>query len=134
VEKKIDQNYSKELESLRSENESLKRELDALKGSAKTSNATEFDIDFFQFLLDTLPDSIYFKDKESRFIFASRKLCKAFKVNGCSDLIGRTDFDFFTPEHAQPAFDDEQEIIKTGIPKLNIVEKETWADGSETFV
>src|SRR5262249_10580595 len=48
--------------------------------------------------------------------------------------LGKSDFDFFTPDHAQPAFDDEQEMIRTGVPVIDKEEKETWPDGSETWV
>jgi PAS domain S-box-containing protein len=50
------------------------------------------------------------------------------------ELEGLTDFDLFTNEHAQQAFEDEQEILRTEKPKLNNIEKETWEDGSVTWV
>ena len=50
------------------------------------------------------------------------------------DLDGMTDFDLFSQEHAQQAYDDEQEIIETGKAMVNEVEKETWPDGTVTWV
>ncbi|HEY5529056.1 MAG TPA: response regulator, partial [Thermoleophilia bacterium] len=44
------------------------------------------------------------------------------------------DFDFFTEEHARPAFEDEQEIMRTGLPIVGLEEKETRTDGPDTWV
>ncbi len=52
-----------------------------------------------------------------------------FHVRDSSAMIGKTDHDFFTPEHAQPAHADEREIIRTGEPIINKLEKETLPDG-----
>ena len=49
-------------------------------------------------------------------------------------MVGKTDFDFFREEHAIRASADEQEIIRTGCPMVNREERETWADGRETWV
>src|SRR5262249_11019244 len=43
------------------------------------------------------------------------------------------DFDYFTPEHAEPAFQDEQEVMRTGRALRARVEKETWAGGSTSW-
>ncbi len=91
-----------------------------------------------RFLLRTLaehiPDKIYFKDTESRFIWASRETLLKFNTTDPADVLGKTDFDFFREEHARPAFEDEQRIIRTGEPLVNVEERETWADGHETWV
>ncbi len=84
-------------------------------------------------LLDNVPDLIYFKDKDSKFIRASKSLIGIHKLNTLDDLIGKSDFDFFG-EHAKKAFQDEQEIIQTETPKLNMVEQEDRSDGSQTWV
>ncbi len=84
-------------------------------------------------LLDTIPDHIYFKDVDSRFIRNSRAHAKSFGVEDPNDLIGKTDFDFFSEEHARQAFEDEQEIIRSGKPLIGIEEKETWPDGHITW-
>src|ERR1035437_875804 len=43
------------------------------------------------------------------------------------------DFDFFTEEHARPAYEDEQDVIRTGQPLFGKVEKETHGDGRTTW-
>lgn len=84
-------------------------------------------------LLDTVPEYIYFKDEKSRFIRLSRSLAKAFGLNDPSEAVGKTDFDYFSSEHAQLAFEGEQEIIRTG-RTLSIEERETWTDHPDTWV
>ncbi|MBI3466933.1 MAG: PAS domain-containing protein, partial [Planctomycetes bacterium] len=85
-------------------------------------------------LMDNVPDAIYFKDAASRFIRINKALADK---NGLADprqAIDKTDFDFFTPEHAQPALEDEQEVMKAGRPIVGKEEKETWPDGGVTWV
>jgi PAS domain S-box-containing protein len=89
--------------------------------------------DMFQTFLDTATDNIYFKDRQSRMTLICKKMKEWFKEKGINEFIGKTDFDFFTIEHAQQAYDDEQELMRTGIPMINKEEKETWEDGSETW-
>ena len=85
-------------------------------------------------LMDNIPDNIYFKDAQSRFIKLNNSIVKTFGFKNEDEVIGKTDFDIFLNEHAQQAFNDEQEIIRTGKPLIGIEEKETWPDGSITWV
>src|SRR6202035_544253 len=79
-------------------------------------------------LMDNLPDHIYFKDRESRFIAVNRAMAALVALEDPSDVFGKTDADLFALEHAQAALRDEEEILHTGQPLVNIEEKETWPD------
>jgi PAS domain S-box-containing protein len=100
----------------------------------KTEDALTLQHHLFRFLIDSLPDHIYFKDLESRFISVNKAQANVFDLTDPLLANGKTDFDFFTNEHARKAFEDEQNILHTGNPIINKEEKETWPDGSETWV
>ncbi len=85
-------------------------------------------------LMDSMPDTIYFKDAQSRFLRVNTALAARFGLAHPDDAVGKSDFDFFTEEHARPAFDDEQAVVKTGQPVIDKEEKETWTGGRETWV
>ena len=85
-------------------------------------------------LMDNTPDHIYYKDADSRFTMISRALATSFGLGEASQAVGKADFDFFTDEHARRAFEDEQEIIRTGVPVIDLEERETRLDGRETWV
>jgi two-component system, sensor histidine kinase and response regulator len=86
----------------------------------------------FRTLMENIPDKIYFKDLQSRFIRINA--AQHFHLGDPALAIGKSDFDFFTEEHAREAFADEQEVIRTGLPLIGKEEKETWPDGHETWV
>ncbi len=85
-------------------------------------------------LMDHTTDNIYFKDGSSRFLRINSSQSSWLGLNAPADAVGKTDFDFFSKEHAQQAFDDEQEVIRTGKAIVGKEEKETWPDGSATWV
>ena len=85
-------------------------------------------------LMDNLPDNIYFKDAAGRFLRVNKALTTYFGLSDPAQAIGKTDFDFFTEEHARSACADEQEIIRTGQPVVGKEEKETWLDGRVRWV
>ncbi|MGA3172490.1 MAG: PAS domain-containing protein [Chthoniobacteraceae bacterium] len=97
------------------------------RGGAERQLTQEKDI--LRALLETMPERIYFKDPQSRFIRVNPAMLKLFKVEHQEDVIGKTDFDFFLPEHAEQAFADEQEILRTGNAIEGKVEKETLPNG-----
>ncbi len=84
--------------------------------------------------LHTTSDQVYFKDLESRFIRISDSQAARFGFDTAEEAIGKTDFDVFSHEHAHEAFDDEQEIIRTGQPIVDVEERETFPNGGEAWV
>jgi PAS domain S-box-containing protein len=91
-----------------------------------------------RFLVDTLmehvPDFIYFKDAESRFLRINRAFAQRVGLGDPAEAVGKTDFDLFSPDHAEAAWKDEQEIIRSGRPVLNLEERETWPDRPSAWV
>jgi PAS domain S-box-containing protein len=135
--------------SSRSAAEKLNRRLQQSEDRFRTANAeleqkiaeaklTEgllaYERDLLRMLLEHSPDAIYFKDCDGRFIKCGRAIARHLGMESAAEAVGKTDFDFFTEEHARPAFDCEQEIIRSGNPVIGLVEKETWPDGRETWV
>ncbi|QQS37270.1 MAG: PAS domain-containing sensor histidine kinase [Ignavibacteriales bacterium] len=100
----------------------------------KKDKEAAFYKNLLQNLLDNVPDTIYFKDKDSRFILINRAQIYNLGVKTSEDAVGKTDFDYFTPDHAADAFDDEQKIIRTGIPLIDKSEKIRRADGEFRWV
>jgi sigma-B regulation protein RsbU (phosphoserine phosphatase) len=100
----------------------------------ETEQALARERNLLKTLMDHLPYSIYFKDLDSRFIAVSRALALAFGKMDPAEVIGKTDHDFFSTEHADGALADERKIIRTGKPLINYEEKETWPDRDDNWV
>jgi diguanylate cyclase (GGDEF)-like protein/PAS domain S-box-containing protein len=86
-------------------------------------------------LLETPGERVFFKDLESRFLRISTSFLVDYAHGASMDeVIGKTDFDFFSDEHACAAFEDEQRIIRTGEPMLGKIERETFHDRPDAWV
>ena len=77
-------------------------------------------------VLDSLPDIIYFKDRELRFTRINLALARKFGLSDPTQAIGKTDFDFFAGEDARALRDDEEEIIRTGQPLVGKEKQVRW--------
>ena len=85
-------------------------------------------------LVDSIPDSIYCKDRQSRFVIINQALAGRFALNHPREAVGKTDFDFFTERHATEARCDEEQVMSTGRALVSKEEPETWPDGTVTWV
>jgi PAS domain S-box-containing protein len=94
----------------------------------------DVNLHLFRALLEHTPDSVYFKDLESRFIRISARQAERYGLSDAADAVGKTDADFFAPEHALAALRDEQQIIQTGQPIVGKEERQAWPDGRRTWV
>ncbi|HRH95805.1 MAG TPA: PAS domain-containing protein [Prosthecobacter sp.] len=86
-------------------------------------------VDFLRGLLDYIPDRIYFKDLQGRFILVSKSLADYLGAQNADEVVGKSDFDFFDKELAQAAFDDEQEVMRSGRAITGKVEEKLLLDG-----
>ncbi|MBA3869428.1 MAG: PAS domain-containing protein [Chloroflexota bacterium] len=74
-------------------------------------------------LIDHLPDGIYIKDTESRFVVANRTVAHLMGMATPDELLGKTDFEFFSPELASKYHEDEQTVMRTGLPLISQEER-----------
>jgi PAS domain S-box-containing protein len=85
-------------------------------------------------LLDHVPDAVYFKDADSKFLRISRSLAEGLKLAEPGLAVGRSDFDFFPEPYAHAARDDELQIMRSGEPLVGREEQGNWPDGSVRWV
>jgi PAS domain S-box-containing protein len=143
--KKMQQEVLEKNEELRAQEEELRQNLEEMQATQedlhrqieenkKSQEALGKEKALMDALLNNVPEHIYFKDKQSRFIRFSKSMVKLFGLKKEEELIGKSDFDFFTDEHARPAYEDEQRIIKTGKAIIDQEEKEVMDDGRISWV
>jgi methyl-accepting chemotaxis protein len=118
------------MEELEATQEAIQRQVEELTTLKQELEKERY---LFDALMNFLPDSIYYKDKSSKLIRVSKHMADTFHKRP-SELIGKSDFDFQDAEHAIKAFEDELNIMRTRKPLVDIVEKETRADGTEVWV
>ena len=86
-------------------------------------------------LLANPEERVFFKDRDSRFLLVSVGfLASLAHGRPLDEVIGKTDFDIFSPPHAVAAFEDEQRVIDTGQPMLAKLERETYHDRPDAWV
>jgi PAS domain S-box-containing protein len=84
-------------------------------------------------MLQTLPDYVYFKDINSKFLRISESMVELFGAKTSQEIIGKSDFDFHKATDAKMYFDEEQQIIKNGKGFINIIRKGTDERGDELW-
>jgi PAS domain S-box-containing protein len=89
----------------------------------------------FRNLLANPEERVFFKDLDSRFLLVSAGFLLD-QAQGCSldEVIGKSDFDMFSDEHAMAAYEDEQRIVQTGEPLVAKIERETFRDRPDAWV
>ena len=105
------------------------------QGRQEGESRRELELSCMSNLLSTAEERVYFKDLMSRFLLVSAGWIAAYAPGrAAEELIGNTDFDVFSDQHASAAFDDEQQIIRTGEPIVGKVERETYSGQAPAWV
>jgi PAS domain S-box-containing protein len=96
-----------------------RRALSDAAAAAKERDRIRKECDLMRVILDNLPDCIYAKDKEGRFVLNNIAHARNLGAESPVMMRGKTDFDFFPRELAAQFFADEMKIMETGIPVIN---------------
>ena len=75
-----------------------------------------------QALIDWLPDNLWVKDVNSRFVISNKVTATRMGFAEPADLIGKTDLELLPKEIAQKFFTDEQAIVRSGQPMIDMEE------------
>ncbi len=87
------------------------------------------ELELLRAVMASVPDLIYAKDLESRFLFANQGTADVMGAASGKELRGKSDFDYFPTELAAGFYQDEQKVIQTGIPLVSQDEHIREADG-----
>jgi PAS domain S-box-containing protein len=85
-------------------------------------------------LIDNIPDYIFVKDTESRFIINNVAHMRSLKTSSQEELVGKMDADFVAQELAERYYADEQEIIRLARPLIDREELVVGPDGREKWL
>lgn len=85
-------------------------------------------------LIDSMPDWIYIKDSESRYILSNKHKASSHGVDDPETMNGKTDFDYYPEKMANSFYADEQAIMKSGMPIINKEEKALDKDNNEIIL
>ncbi len=122
------QESSRDLESAISELQTEARQKEQIHADLEYQNM------LLDGLMDAIPDNIYFKDSEGRYLRINRAKAQHSGLKSPDEGRGKTDFDYFPAAHAQAAYEVEKRIMQTGKPLIDHEEKLVWPSGKITWV
>ncbi len=99
-----------------------------------TESALEDERHLLHQLIENIPNNIYFKDQQSRFVMVNKATAQKMGFEESRDIIGKTDHDFFGKAHADKSRKDEVHIMETLEPQEELIERETWEGDEVTWV
>jgi PAS domain S-box-containing protein len=92
----------------------------AIRKVAEAALAQERDL--LHTLMDNIPDTIYFKDRFSRYTRINRAQARFLGLTDPTEAVGKTDADFQPPELSGKFFFEEQDLLQTGQPLIDRME------------
>lgn len=90
--------------------------------------------DMLQLLIDVIPSPIYIKNEKSEFLRVNKALVNLLGARSAEDVVGKTDFNFYSNEEAEKMRADELKILETGKPIFNKIEQSDWNDKNIIWV
>lgn len=87
---------------------------------------------FFSCVIDAVADPIFVKDEEHRFVLMNEAMCR-FIGYSKQELLGKSDYDFFSAEEAKVFWEKDDEVFRDGQTVEN-VESLTGADGRTRII
>jgi PAS domain S-box-containing protein len=87
-----------------------------------------------QALIDCLPDNLWVKDVKSRFVICNQATATRMGFAASADLIGKTDLELLSPQIANKSYANEQNIVRSGQPMIDMEECVFGASRDKTWI
>ncbi|MBC7869588.1 MAG: PAS domain S-box protein, partial [Chitinophagaceae bacterium] len=100
----------------------------------KAEDALRTERNLLHMLMENIPDTIYFKDSDSRFTRVNQAECHLLGVDNPDDMIGKMDSDFQAPDLAALFYAEEQQLFTTGEPIIDRIEYNPMPDGTPRWL
>jgi PAS domain S-box-containing protein len=85
-------------------------------------------------LMDYLPDAVFFKDAEGKFVRINRTLAGWYGLSDPEKATGKSEADYAPKEFARATREAEKKILENGMPLLDQEERIIGADGKHHWV
>ncbi|HQH56763.1 MAG TPA: PAS domain-containing protein [Candidatus Marinimicrobia bacterium] len=95
----------------------------------RAEEALQYEKSLMDALMNNIPDSIYFKDRQCRLLKISRHMMKSLNMTQESDYYLKTDIDLFGEEFGRATVESDLQLMETGKPIIGLVEGRKLPDG-----
>lgn len=90
---------------------------------------------FLQLILDNIPQQIFWKDRELTYLGCNRHWAKTAGLEDTAEIVGKNDYDLpWEPGEADYYIGQDQRVLETGQPILNMIEHKLQANGERMWV
>jgi len=102
----------------------------------KTSkDALQKSKDILQKIIDALPQSVFWKDKDSVFLGCNRRFLKMVGLQNLEEIIGKTDYDLWeNKEDAVHYINLDKKVMEENFPELDVLQSRIKANGQLSWL
>ena len=105
-----------------------------ITGRKKAEEALFTSRQMLQAVLDTIPQRVFWKDRNSVFLGGNKPLALDAGFSEPADIVGKTDYDHASSAMAERFRADDRQVMETGHAKINYEEPQVRADGSKAWL
>ncbi len=90
--------------------------------------------ELLQLVLDNIPQSLFWKDRELVYLGCNRNWGKAAGLQNPLEVVGKTDYDLIWKEEAELYREQDRQVMETDTPVLHLIEHRHNADEQEAWI